>query len=148
MTGKQFKVFLVDDDEDDRFLFREAAEELDLNMKLNMFNSAFEFTTYLEKAVAEIPNLLFLDLNMPVMNGIDCLKYLNEHSILNKMFVAIYSTSNHPKYVEEAYLNGANLYIKKPTNFQGVVSVIDKTVNICRDNGNLRLEKKNFLLNF
>lgn len=146
MRKQDFSVVLVDDDEDDRFLFGEAFEELNVNIGLSIFKNGKEFIDHLEDGLTEIPNLVFLDLNMPIMNGIDCLKYLKKRALLSKIFVAIYSTSNAAKDFEETFHNGANIYIQKPDNFQCLVKVIDKAIKTCLQYGDSRLNKDNFIL--
>lgn len=66
MNNNFLKVLLADDDEDDRFLFGEAIKQLSIKTKLSLFRDGQELMDYLFLNEIERPNLLFLDLNMPV----------------------------------------------------------------------------------
>ena len=73
--GNDFlNVVLADDDEDDRFLFGEAIKQLSIKTKLSLFKDGQELMDNLFSNEMERPNLLFLDLNMPVKNGMQCLR--------------------------------------------------------------------------
>lgn len=146
MEKQLYNVALVDDDEDDRFLFSEAFEELKVATELLLFKNGQEFIDSLENGLQHIPQLIFLDLNMPLMNGMECLKYLRQNTLFKDIFVAIYSTSSSEEDMEETFLNGANIYIKKPHNFSTLTKVIDRAVRVCLQYDNSNLDRNNFLL--
>ena len=60
---------------------------------------------------------MFLDLNMPIMNGFECLEAIRSTPHLKDLLVAIYSTSSAERDIEETFEKGANIYIKKPSSF-------------------------------
>ena len=70
MEKEYIHIILADDDEDDRLFFTDAFEELKINTKVNTFNDGVELMDYLNKPDADLPNVLFLDLNMPKKNGL------------------------------------------------------------------------------
>ena len=65
------KILLVDDDEDDRQFFADALDGLDMNTELVQLTNGEECLDYMEDHKEDCPNLLFLDLNMPIMNGLE-----------------------------------------------------------------------------
>lgn len=146
MGKSLYSVVLVDDDEDDRFLFSEAFEELKVATELLLFKDGQEFIDYLEKGLENVPKLIFLDLNMPIKNGLECLRYLRKNRIFDDIFVAIYSTSAAEKDMEVTFLNGANMYITKPSDFSSLVRVIDRAVRTCLQYDNSQLNREHFLL--
>ena len=146
MEKQLFNIVLVDDDEDDRFLFSEAFEELKVATELLLFKNGQEFIDYLDSGLQRIPKLIFLDLNMPIKNGMECLKYMRKNELFNDIFVAIYSTSSSEKDIEETFLNGANIYIQKPNNYANLTKVIDRAVRVCLQYGTSALDSSNFLL--
>lgn len=146
MNKSLYSVILVDDDEDDRFLFSEAFEELKVATELLLFEDGQKFINHLENGLEQIPKLVFLDLNMPIKNGLECLRYLRKNESFDAVFVAIYSTSSAENDMEETFVNGANLYITKPNDFQSLVRVIDKAVRTCLQYGNSQLSRDHFLL--
>jgi len=141
-----FKVVLVDDDEDDRYLFSEAFQSLKIKTELALFKNGQEFIEYLENSPDILPEVIFLDLNMPIKNGLECLQYLRKNKRFKNIFVAIYSTSSSDKDMEAALLNGANIYIQKPSNFKTLTNIIDRTLKTCYQYSTSQLDRQNFLL--
>ena len=67
-------ITLADDDEDDRLFFTDAFDELKINTVVNTFKNGKELLDFLHHPESVLPNIIFLDLNMPILNGIECLK--------------------------------------------------------------------------
>jgi len=93
-----------------------------------------------------LPRLIFLDLNMPIKNGLQCLKEIRSDEQLKNISVAIYSTSNHQKDIEETFYNGANIYITKPSDFNTLKQVLEKAVITAYQYQHGDLNIANFLL--
>lgn len=112
-------IILADDDEDDRNLFRQAIEELNLNVELREFKSGDELLDYLyEPETIDLPHILFLDLNMICTKYEDCLKDIRKNAKFQDMSIAIYSSSTSQKDIHETFIGGANIYINKPNTFE------------------------------
>jgi CheY-like chemotaxis protein len=77
-----------------------------------------------------IPDLLFLDLNMPGRNGKECLREIRLFNHLRQMPVIIFSTSVNHRDVEDAFLLGADLYLQKPSGYTLMVQQLEKVLNI------------------
>ena len=73
-------IILADDDEDDRMLFTDAFDELKISTKVQTFKDGAELMSYLNSDEAVLPEILFLDLNMPKKNGIECLKEIKSNN--------------------------------------------------------------------
>jgi len=138
-------IVLVDDDEDDRMLFAEAIEEISIRTKLSLFNHGQELMDYLVLPNVVLPSLIFLDLNMPIKNGMECLKEIRSNSKLKDLCVAIYSTSSSENDIEETFLNGANIYVKKPDNFAKLREVVEKVLQLNWQYHTSNLNKDTFL---
>jgi len=130
MSNTLLNIALADDDEDDRFLFNEAIHEIDIRTKLSLFNHGQELMDYLNLPKVVLPNLIFLDLNMPIKNGMQCLTEIRQNPALRDIAIAIYSTSSSEKDIEDTFLNGANIYINKPNNFTKLQEVIEKVLQL------------------
>jgi len=139
------RVVLVDDDEDDRMFFADALQEIDIDTELKEFHNGRELLTYLSAADKNLPQLIFLDLNMPVMNGFDCLKEIRKNPELKEIVVAIYSTSSSERDIEETFVNGANIYINKPNKFEELKKTIAQVVKRNWQYEENELNKANFL---
>jgi CheY-like chemotaxis protein len=105
-------VILADDDEDDCFLFTTAIKEVGKKVKLTCINSCTDLLDYLKKN--EHPDMIFLDLNMPGMHGLECLAEMKAAKQTEETDVVIYSTSGNAELIKEAYAKGAKSYIVKP----------------------------------
>jgi CheY-like chemotaxis protein len=109
-------VFITDDDEDDRLLFQEVVKELPYLVHLSMARDGEETIKILNQ-LHQLPDLLFLDLNMPIKNGLECLVDIKASKKLRSLPVIIFSTSIYPSAINQAYDAGAHLYIRKPNDF-------------------------------
>src|SRR6187402_3818371 len=123
-------ITLADDDEDDRLFFTDAFEELKINTIVNTVNNGRELLEFLNHPETVLPNIIFLDLNMPILNGIDCLKEIRRNDKFNDIAIAIYSTSSSDQDVENTFVLGANIYIKKPSNFNELKKILSDVVII------------------
>lgn len=128
MVTDQLHIVLADDVEGDRLLFKEALEELKIKPIVKTVKDGAELMHYLSKKENPVPSLLFLDLNMPCKNGHECLKEIRAMDKLKNMIVAIFSNSASEKDIDETFSNGANVYIKKPTDFNQLKQILDKVV--------------------
>ncbi|QCX39093.1 response regulator [Aureibaculum algae] len=138
-------VFLAEDDEDDRWLFEQALADLKIKTELSMFKNGKEMMDYLKKGDTITPHIVFLDLNMPIKNGMECLKEMKEDENLKKIPVAIYSTSSSEKDIENTFISGANVYINKPNNFSALKKVVEKVLQLNWQYQTSNLNKENFL---
>ncbi|MBP7239348.1 MAG: response regulator [Saprospiraceae bacterium] len=129
MDSKPIQIILADDDESDRTNFMDALEESRIKTVVFTVKDGVELMELLSKEDTPVPHLLFLDLNMPRKNGLACLKEIRQSEKLKDVAVAIYSTSSYDKDIEETFQEGANVYIKKPTDFKVLKSVLDKVLS-------------------
>jgi CheY-like chemotaxis protein len=121
---------LADDDEDDRLFFKEAFEEVKIEYKISAFNDGEQLMDYLNDKNNPLPDIIFLDLNMPRKSGIECLKEIRSDERLKKISVAIYSTSSSEQDIEDTFVSGANVYIKKPNDFNMLKKILSDVVHI------------------
>ncbi len=146
MDKDYIHIILADDDEDDRLLFIDAFEELKINTKVNTFNDGLELMDYLNNPDSVLPNVLFLDLNMPKKNGIECLYEIKRNDRFSEIAIAIFSTSSSEEHIEETFVQGANIYIKKPSDFATLKKVLSDVVTINWQYYTSGLNRDNFLL--
>lgn len=109
---------LIDDDQDDQEIFELALKDSGLNMECVMSNNASEALQKLTQDDTFLPNYIFLDLNMPRINGIQLLTEIKKISRLQNIPVVIYSTSSHPKDKDATLKLGATAFITKPSGIQ------------------------------
>jgi CheY-like chemotaxis protein len=145
MSDILLNIILADDDEDDRVLFSEALEEISIQTRLSLFKHGQELLDYLFQPHIALPNLIFLDLNMPIKNGLQCLSEIRSNPKLKDVCVAIYSTSSSDKDIKDSFLNGANMYINKPSCFNKLKETVEKVLNINWQCHTSNLNKDTFL---
>ncbi len=146
MTAEYINICLADDDQDDRLFFTEAFDELKINTMVTTFNDGVELMNYLNGADPVLPNVLFLDLNMPKKNGVECLLEIKKNEKFNDIAIAIYSTSSSEEHIEETFINGANIYIKKPSDFETLKKILAEVVTLNWQYHTSGLNKDNFLM--
>ncbi len=139
-------ITLADDDEDDRMFFTDAFEELKINTVVNTVNDGVALMDFLNQPETVLPNIIFLDLNMPLKSGIECLKEIKANPKFKDIVIAIYSTSSSEEDIENTFVLGANIYIKKPNNFGKLKEVLSEVVTINWQYITSGLDKDNFLL--
>ena len=113
------KIWLADDDPDDREIFGDAIKELLLSSELHVFSGGEALLAAFDSG--PLPDILFLDINMPC-NGFDCLKEIREKRQLKKLPIIIFSSSGNPKDVADSYSCGANLFYRKPSSFKQLIA--------------------------
>lgn len=144
----QLRIMLVDDDADDREIFKLAISQINDRLDLKMFTNGEEIVDYLRGPNKTLPNLLFLDLNMPSMNGIECLKEIKQDPGLKHITVIVYSTSSAEKDIEQTFLEGANIYLNKPSDFETLKDSVKKIIAIDWQYHTSILNRDNFLFRF
>jgi CheY-like chemotaxis protein len=108
---KPLRILLADDDRDDRYFFGQALQELPVPTKLSTVEDGEKLIHYLYRH--KMPDVLFLDLNMPRKNGAECLAEIKTCKTLKDLPVVIYSTSLHNDVADILYANGAHYYLRK-----------------------------------
>jgi CheY-like chemotaxis protein len=139
-------ITLADDDEDDRLFFTDAFDEMKIKTVVNTVKNGRELINFLDHPETVLPNIIFLDLNMPILNGIECLKEIKLNDRFKDIAVAIYSTSSSEADVENTFVLGANIYIKKPSSFNDLKKILSDVVTINWQYHTNGLNKDNFLL--
>lgn len=134
MSTKQVRILIADDDNDDRFFFAKALQEIPVNTKLTVVSNGEELMDYFTKNMNNLPDILFLDLSMPRKTGFECLIEIRADKQLDHVPIVMLSTSfMRGVDYEENLVNtlirmGAQDYIRKPNDFEGLKKVISQTL--------------------
>jgi CheY-like chemotaxis protein len=138
-------ILLADDDRDDVLLFRDVLTDLPVPVKLTAVHDG-EGLIRLLKKLQRIPDLLFLDLNMPLKNGLSCLAEIKQAERLRQIPVVIFSTAYELPIINQLYAIGAHYYIRKPNGFAALKNVIEHALNLIADTSNLQPPRDKFEL--
>ncbi|MBX9732943.1 MAG: response regulator [Chitinophagaceae bacterium] len=127
---KTAQILLVEDNEGDILLTLEAFEEGKFKTKVSVARNGREALDFLYKRAAFIdaqkPDLILLDINIPIFNGHEILEEIKKENTLKKIPVIILSTSSNEKDIERAYNNHCNSYIKKPLEMEEFINAVLK----------------------
>lgn len=111
---KKFHCMLADDDSDDRMFFEKAIKTLDLPTRVSFAEDGVELIDFLTENIDDLPDVVFLDLNMPRKKGDECLREIKRTPEMRDMPVIMYSTSQHEDVADVLYECGAHYYVRKP----------------------------------
>ena len=146
INNEIIRVLLADDDNDDRTDFIEVFETLKIKTIVSTVKNGVELMNYLKDPVSVIPHLLFLDLNMPKKSGLECLIEIKQLDRLKNLTVVIYSTSSYEKDIENTFLYGAQVYLKKPAHLTVLKKSLLHILTINWQYHTSGLNRDNFLL--
>ena len=143
---RKLNICLADDDQADCLLFKEALAELPVTVNLTIVHDGEELIDLLTKKENVLPDVLFLDLNMPRKNGFAALGQIKRDNKLLDLPVIIYSTANDQAKVKDVFRDAAHYYIRKPAKFSELKEVIYKALTLIAE-GNIKLPKlESFIL--
>jgi CheY-like chemotaxis protein len=134
-------ILLVEDDEDDQAFFREAINEIDNAVLYDIARDGKEAVDRLANAII-LPDLIFMDINMPRMNGIDCLKQLASNPHTYNIPVVMLTTSTNERAL--AIELGARDYIKKPSTYGLLRDCLQRTIDIDFEIGRQLVDQVSF----
>jgi CheY-like chemotaxis protein len=116
-------IVVADDDEDYRFLFEQSLQETGIGSTLSFASNGIEVIDLLS-TMSMPPDIIFLDINMPKMDGLTALERIRANEAFTKVPIIIFSCTQDPGKIGEAYQKGATLYVSKPCNFFDYLSLL------------------------
>lgn len=146
MSEKTHIVALADDDPDDREFFVEVCSMSDINLKILLFENGKQVLDYLDNPHSGLPEILFLDINMPIKNGFETLHEIRSRRKDYEMCIIMYSTSVNEVDLVKSKKLYANAYLQKPANFQRLCAAVTKILETDWDDPCKELEDMDFLI--
>lgn len=146
MKSRILNLLLADDDKDDCLLFKHALEELPLMAHLTIVHNGEQVMEEISKEGSTLPDVLFLDLNMPRKNGFASLGEIKRNAELQDLPVVIFSTSSDQESVNNVFRDAAHYYICKPGDFLQLKKVIYEALILITDKHNSLPSKENFII--
>ncbi|MES2486809.1 MAG: response regulator [Bacteroidota bacterium] len=139
-------IYLADDDEDDCTFFAEALNEIHAEAAFTICRNGEELMNLLDKQQQPQPDIIFLDLNMPLKNGYECLKEIRNNTAFKNAPVVIFTTSGLEEDINIVYGLGATHFATKPTSFDKLKALIFKVINMPWQQGLMQPEREKFVL--
>jgi DNA-binding NtrC family response regulator len=144
MNRSTINILIADDDRDDALLLTEAVHDILPSANCIHVLDGIAALRHIKTNVE--PDLVFLDLNMPLKNGLNCLKDISNLDLLPDTPIVIYSTSRNIRDIDESYKYGASFYIIKPASFRELCKIIKLAITLLGKPKSERVEKSNFVL--
>lgn len=145
MNQLSIKILIADDDKDDVEFLKEALNSIMPSATIVHVSDGIAALRYVK--TSQPPDLVFLDLNMPLKNGLNCLKDIHNLKLLPDTPIIIYSTSNSIDDIDEAYKYNASFYIVKPPSFKLLCDIIKYSITLLGKYGRKRIDRTGFVLN-
>jgi len=127
---KLANILLIEDNEGDILLTLEAFEECKVKTEINIARNGQEALDFLNKrepyTKAKKPDLILLDINIPIFNGHEVLQQIKSNPELKKIPVIMLTTSSNQKDIDKAYEQHSNSYVQKPLNMDDFLKAILK----------------------
>lgn len=123
------QVMLIDDDRDDAELFKEALSEINSSIVLVYHQDSRTALKQLQDSSSDLPELIFLDINMPVVSGWQCLTEFKNSEHLKDIAVIMFTTSSQPREKEIAKELGAQGFITKPSDYETLKKLLSSVIN-------------------
>ncbi len=145
MNLKQLNILLADDDDDDCLFFKEALKSSTLTTHLTVVSNG-EYLMELLNKTPQLPDVIFLDLNMPRKNGFECLSEIKLSDKLKQIPVIVFSTSFEQEVVNRLYQNGAHYFIRKPSEFSQFKKIIQQMLLLVIQQNTKQPIEQNFVI--
>jgi CheY-like chemotaxis protein len=140
------KVVLADNDKDDQEIFTDALNETNIPTEITTVDNGKELIDHLKDPSQPNPDIIFMDINMPVKDGKEALKEMKEDDTLKDIPTVMLSTSASPKDVDETFDAGASLYVRKPYSFRNFVLLLKKIFSLKWAGALLKPLRKSFFI--
>jgi CheY-like chemotaxis protein len=124
MLQKQKHILLAEDNDDHLFLFRRVVNTLPVQTNLQTVADGIELCNYLHNPKNKLPDIIFLDINMPRKNGLECLREIRDCSTFNHIPVVVYTTSDEDCDRKNAQNLGASLYLIKDGDYRSLSRIL------------------------
>ncbi|MBK7800878.1 MAG: response regulator [Saprospiraceae bacterium] len=146
MISQHIEILLADDELADCLLFKEALEELPVSAHLTTVYNGEQLMEEITKKGKKLPDVLFLDLNMPRKDGFASLGEIKRSTFLQDLPVIIFSTTAELESVKRVFRDAAHYYICKPVDFLQLKKVIYEALTLITQKSNPLPLKENFMI--
>lgn len=127
------QILLVEDDVDDAMLIKRIIYRAPISVDVHICVNGQEALDHLLECEAasdgKLPDLILLDMNMPVMNGTEFLRAMRSHPTLKALPICVFTTSQDEAVIKSAYEDGANVVVSKVASLEGMRKVVETIVN-------------------
>jgi CheY-like chemotaxis protein len=141
----QLSILLADDDYADRLFFKKALQVSPFHIRFTTIDDGEKLMAYLNENTTKLPDVLFLDHNMPRKSGSECLSEIKSNPKIEKLPVIIYSNYLHEDVADVLYENGAHFYMRK-TELPELKKVLQRVISLIIEKKFTRPSRDQFIL--
>lgn len=146
MNREYLSVILVDDDEGNRIVFKKILKELKIGVKIQSFGNGENLMEYLNSQEALVPEILFMNYNISMKNSLECLSEIKTDFRFDNMVTAVYAENLSESEIEDVFVNGANVFIKKKEDYSAMKKVLSEVITINWQYYTSGLNRDNFIM--
>lgn len=146
MTREYLNVVLKDHDEGNHIFFSTIFQDLKIDIKFQAFFSEADLMQYLNRKSAPVPDVLFMNYDMPENDALDCLDEIKSNERYSTMTVAVYSEQISSAEEEEIFVRGANVFMRKPALYQDLRKRVNEIMAVSWQYHTCGLNKDNFIM--
>ncbi|KPH13866.1 response regulator [Chryseobacterium sp. ERMR1:04] len=146
MNREYLSVILVDDDEGNRIVFKKILKELKIGVKIQSFGNGGNLMEYLNSQEALVPEILFMNYNISIKNSLECLSEIKTDFRFDNMVTAVYAENLSESEIEDVFVNGANVFIKKKEDYTAMKKVLSEVITINWQYYTSGLNRDNFIM--
>jgi len=146
MNKEFLNVIVADSDENTLIFFKDILKELKISIKVQCFNNGKNLMEYLNNDDAVVPELVFINYMIPGKEIMECLEEIDSNSKFSNMVTAIFSEPISENEIEDIFVKGANIFMKKPESFEKLKKMLTEVITINWQYHTSGLNKDNFIL--
>ncbi|WP_324025344.1 response regulator [Maribacter sp. BPC-D8] len=142
---QELKIYIADDDFDDRDFFMDALKSIDINTEVSQFDNGIDLMDRLFSDVT-LPHVIFLDLYMPIMDGFECLMDIRNFQQFKDIYIIAYSSIYRDREVNQLKDEGANQFLRKSSSFKELKELLSKSLRKVLVNNDEAVLKNEFVV--
>ncbi|WP_160140044.1 response regulator [Chryseobacterium sp. c4a] len=146
MNKEFLNVIVTDNDENTLIFFKNIFKELKISIKVQCFHNGIDLMEYLNNKDAVVPEITFIKYTIPGKNSMECIDEVKTNSKFSNMVTAIYDDEISENEIEEAFVKGNNICMRKPSDFETLKKVLTEVITINWQYHTSGLNKDNFIL--
>ncbi|MDM1556237.1 MULTISPECIES: response regulator [Chryseobacterium] len=146
MNKEFLNVIVADNDENTLIFFKNIFKELKISIKVQCFTNGKDMMEYLNNIDAVVPEIVFIKYTIPGKESMECIDEIKVNPKFSNMVTAIYAEEISESEIEETFVNGNNIFMRKPSDFETLKKVLTEVITINWQYHTSGLNKDNFIL--
>ncbi|REC48483.1 response regulator [Chryseobacterium pennipullorum] len=146
MNKEFLNVIVADNDENTLIFFKNIFKALKIPIKVQCFSNGKDAMDYLNNEDAVVPEVIFMTYTLPGKSSIDCVEEIRSKTKFSNLVTAVYSEQIPENEIEEIFVKGAHIYMRKPDTFEALKKVLSEIITINWQYHTSGLNKENFIL--